>query len=140
MHHIIYGSRALRPFSDDDLLTLLLQARSHNQLHAISGALVYGNGQFMQVMEGEEPALANLYERLLRDPRHTQLVKYADKAIAERSFSEWSMAFQPVTEAQFTGLMGYVPAAHFAGTAPSLGQTDDLLLGMMKELVAAPAA
>lgn len=138
MHHIIYGSRAVRPFSDEDLLTLLLQARSHNLLHDISGALVYSNGQFMQVIEGDQQALADLYERLLRDPRHTQLVKYADKAIAGRSFSEWSMAFQPVTETQFAGLMGYVPAAHFARTAPRLGQADNLLLGMMKELVGTP--
>lgn len=140
MHHIIYGSRAARPFSDDDLLTLLLQARSHNLLHDISGALVYSKGQFMQVIEGEQQALADLYARLLRDPRHTQLVKYADKAIAERSFSEWTMAFQPVTEAQFAGLMGYVPAEDFASTAPSLGQADNLLLRLMKELVATPLA
>lgn len=140
MHHIIYGSRATQPLSDDDLLTLLLQARSHNQLHDISGALVYSNGQFMQVIEGEEEVLAALYERLLRDPRHTQLVKYADKAIAERSFSEWSMAFQPVSEAQFAGLLGYVPARHFASTAPELGRADGLLLSMMKELVSEPLA
>ncbi|MGI4835323.1 MAG: BLUF domain-containing protein [Janthinobacterium lividum] len=140
MHHIIYGSRAVTPFSDGDLLTLLLQARSHNQLHDISGALVYSKGQFMQVIEGEEEALAVLYERLLRDPRHAQLVKYAEKAIAERSFGEWSMAFQPVSETQFAGLIGYVPAGSFASTAPDLGRADGLLLGLMKELVAPPLA
>lgn len=140
MHHIIYGSRAVKPLSDGDLLTLLLQARSHNMLHDISGALVYSQGQFMQVLEGEAAMLATLYERLLRDPRHTQLVKYADKAIAERSFGEWSMAFQPVSEAQFAGLMGYVPAGEFARVAPSLGRADNLLLGMMKELIATPLA
>jgi hypothetical protein len=140
MHHIIYGSRAVRPFSDDDLLTLLLQARSYNLLHDISGALVYSQGQFMQVLEGDQQALNELYERIARDPRHNQLVRYADKAITERSFEEWSMAFQPVTEAQFAGLVGYVPAEDFADAAPSLGQADNLLLRLMKDLVAPPLA
>lgn len=138
MHHLIYGSRATKPFSDSELLALLLQARSNNLRYDITGALVYGAGQFMQIMEGEEAVVVELYERIQQDPRHDQLVRYADKPIRERSFGEWSMAFQPVSEAQFKDLMGYLPASTFQDEVPDLGSADVLLLQMMKTLVTTP--
>lgn len=70
MHHIIYMSRATSHPSPMELVILLLQARDANERVAVTGALVYGNGQFMQVMEGEEAVVTALYERVTHDPRH----------------------------------------------------------------------
>jgi hypothetical protein len=44
---------------------LLTQAREANAQQNITGAFVYGDGQFMQIIEGEEPALVMLYACLL---------------------------------------------------------------------------
>ena len=107
MHHIIYMSRAVAPMSDHQLAHLLQQAREGNRQRNITGALVYGDGQFMQIIESEEAHLAQLYAHLLSDPRHGNIVKLADKQLAQRSFSEWSMGFQTVSPAQFEQLAGY---------------------------------
>jgi len=140
LHHIIYLSRATEPFSDDDLRTLLEEARQQNAAQRITGALVHGNEQFVQIIEGEESVLAALYERLLLDPRHTQLVKFADKAIDHRSFADWSMAYRSVSAEQARSLAAYVPLAELNLAPAGLGLTDTLLLQMMKSFVVPPAA
>ncbi len=138
MHHIIYLSRATRPLSDEELTTLLTQAREVNAQEGITGALVYGDGQFMQIIEGEEATLAMLYAKLLQDERHGQVFKFADKLIAQRSFANWSMAFRPVSAEQFAQLAGYMSPEALNLQAPGLSATDDMLLQMMKAFVLQP--
>ena len=140
LHHIIYLSRATQPFSEDDLRALLEEARQHNAAQHITGALVYGNGQFAQIIEGQESALTALYERLLLDPRHAQLVKFADKAIDHRSFANWSMAFGAVSEEQLRSLAAYVPLAELNLEPANLSVTDTMVLKMMKSFVLPPMA
>lgn len=64
MHHIIYMSTASWPMTDAELKELLTQAQQGNERVGITGALVYGDGQFMQIMEGEQAALETLYAHL----------------------------------------------------------------------------
>jgi hypothetical protein len=135
MHHIIYMSRGVAPMSEDELRTLLQQARQDNERYQITGALVYGDGQFMQVIEGEEKDLALLYAKLLNDPRHTNVVKLADKYIAARSFQDWSMAFRTVSDAAFAELAGYQTPEELNLQVPHLSAADALLLEMMKSFV-----
>jgi hypothetical protein len=53
MFSIVYVSSALKPFSKTDLLTLLEKSRENNTSLGISGMLLYKDGNFMQVLEGE---------------------------------------------------------------------------------------
>lgn len=140
MHHIIYLSQATRPLSDEELVQLLAQARHDNAQQGITGALVYGAGQFMQIIEGEEAQLAMLYAKLLQDGRHGQVFKFADKPIAQRSFAEWSMAFRPLSPEQFAELAGYLTPEQLNLQAPGLSATDGMLLQMMKAFVLQPRA
>jgi len=139
MHHIIYLSQATRPFSDDELAKLLTQARQDNARQNITGALVYGGERFMQIIEGEEATLAMLYAKLLQDGRHGQVFKFADKAITQRSFADWSMAFRPLSPEQFAELAGYLTPEQLSLQAPGLSVTDGMLLQMMKSFVLQPS-
>lgn len=138
MHHIIYMSRGVHPMKEEDLRTLLQQARGENERQGITGALVYGDGQFMQIIEGEESVLAALYAKLLQDSRHVNVVKLADKQILQRSFQAWSMGFQVVSAEEFAELAGYVEPRHLNMQAPGLSAADALLLQMMKTFVLTP--
>jgi len=138
MHHIIYMSRGVRPMSEDALRELLQKARTDNERQSITGALVYGDGQFMQIIEGDESVLAVLYAKLLQDPRHINVVKLADKQIAQRSFQDWSMGFQVISAEAFSELAGYVEPEKMDLQAPSLSAADALLLQMMKSFVLTP--
>jgi hypothetical protein len=135
LHHLIYLSRATEPLSDHDLQALLAQARQNNSARHITGVLVYGNGQFAQIIEGEERVLQELYDCLLLDPRHAQVTKFADKAIAQRSFGEWSMAFQAVSAQEMQGQPSYVSLAELDLEPAGLSATDTQLLHMMASFV-----
>lgn len=140
MHHIIYMSTASWPMTDAELKELLRQAQQGNERLGITGALVYGDGQFMQIMEGEQAALEDLYARLGQDRRHKGLFKLADRPITERRFSEWSMAFQVVSPTDFEQLVGYVAPARLPQRLPDLGAADSLFVERMRGLALAPGA
>jgi hypothetical protein len=135
MHHIIYLSRATTPLPEHALTALLEKSRWHNRQQHITGALLYHQSQFVQLIEGEEGAVTALYAQLLRDPRHGGLLKVADKAIAERSFPSWDMAFHPRVPAQLRQVPGYKTPQELQFTAPNLRLTDAHLLTLLKELV-----
>lgn len=140
MHHIIYMSTATRPMTAADLSELLAQAQWGNAQRGITGALVYGDGQFMQIMEGDQVTLEALYAHIGQDRRHTGLFKLADRPLEARRFAEWSMAFQVVSPADFQQLAGYVEPARLADHLPDLGAVDSLFLERMQALVTAYAA
>jgi len=135
MHHIIYMSRAATELKPTDLAALLVQSRRNNEQAGITGALVYGDGQFMQVLEGDEAAVMDCYQRIAQDPRHDAVFKLADKAIEERYFVNWSMAFHELPPDQFTDLTGYVSPAQWEQAVFTSASADTLLLERMRAIV-----
>jgi len=137
MHHLIYSSSATSRFTDSELQQLLTQARANNEQQNITGVLLYHDGQFMQLLEGEDSVLYNLYAIIEQDPRHTGVLKLADKAIESRSFPEWSMAFKPVDAAAFAQLQGYRTPATIDAAPDGLSGADGMLLTMMRNFMLA---
>lgn len=135
MHHLIYPSWATVPVTDALLQELLAESRIYNALHEMTGVLLYGNGQFVQVLEGEEEAVQALYERIKRDPRHRDAVTYADKAIVQRAFGDWAMAFHPVTPQQAASVLGYLDPGDIVVDETRLHQADVRLLEVLRSFV-----
>ena len=87
---LIYASRATEP--DAGVIeSILAQSRSHNPGCGITGILCHGGGIFMQALEGGRPAVNALYARLLKDPRHHDVVLLHYEEIRERRFGSWTM-------------------------------------------------
>ncbi|MBA3882311.1 MAG: BLUF domain-containing protein [Chthoniobacterales bacterium] len=63
----IYVSIANEPFSDADLIELPNASRRNNELSGITGMLLYQERRFLQILEGDEHAVRQTYERILRD-------------------------------------------------------------------------
>jgi hypothetical protein len=104
---LVYVSAAVTWFSDTELRTLLAQARASNQGAGITGMLLYKDGNFMQVLEGEEPAVRALYARIAADRRHAGLVMLDSGHAPERQFADWSMAFFDLNAANGPMPAGY---------------------------------
>jgi hypothetical protein len=138
MHHIIYLSRVSQKLSSEELVALLVKARRRNALAGITGAMVYGEGQFMQVLEGEATAVTTLYERIVADPRHQAILKLADKPVAERTFMEWSMAFRELSAEQAAELDGYTSPAYWEQTSFASDSPDAVFLNRMRNVVLLP--
>ncbi len=94
--HLIYASAATVPFDRAELDQLLATARRHNAAVGVSGMLLYLDGSFFQVLEGDEAAVERLYDHIAKDRRHAQITKIIREPIAERTFAEWTMGFGDV--------------------------------------------
>lgn len=88
MIQIAYISSATEPMSTQDLLRLLQSCRQNNADRGVTGMLLYGNGTFLQVLEGEERIIDELLDHIEQDPRHTGMQVIQRKAIKQREFSE----------------------------------------------------
>lgn len=93
MYFLIYVSIATTPFSTGELVDLLEHARKNNLRAGVTGMLLYKNGNFMQVLEGEEKTVRALSAKIARDPRHQKMITLLEGTTEEREFSEWSMGF-----------------------------------------------
>lgn len=108
MHQIIYLSQATAPFGNAQLQSLVQRVRVINAQHGITGLLLYGNEQFLQVLEGERAALHARYVRIQQDARHRDITTLADKAVAARAFPTWHMAFTPLPQQPSLELADYL--------------------------------
>jgi Sensors of blue-light using FAD len=93
LFQLIYESMAARSFSEEEVKVLLDDSRRSNLRKGITGILLYRQGQFTQVLEGNEFEVKQLFERISRDPRHTRVVVRLEQWIPARSFPNWSMAY-----------------------------------------------
>lgn len=90
---LCYASAAAVPFSTDALKTLLAEAREKNARVGVTGILLYHEGSFIQVLEGERAAVETLYEKISQDPRHANTMLLFQTETATRSFPDWTMGF-----------------------------------------------
>ncbi|MFN5700703.1 MAG: BLUF domain-containing protein [Betaproteobacteria bacterium] len=88
---LMYCSRASTGVDGEELSLLLRQCRSHNGDAGITGMLCFSEGLFIQVLEGGRSAVNQLYQRILRDPRHHDVVLLVYEEISQRRFAGWTM-------------------------------------------------
>jgi hypothetical protein len=99
-YQIIYSSDASIPMQSDDLEDLLEQAREHNAQRGITGALVYVDGIFLQILEGEAATIKALMARISRDLRHEAVTVLQEGEVPSARFSDWTMAYIGATPEQ----------------------------------------
>jgi Sensors of blue-light using FAD len=107
MIEFVYSSRALKPFTHDELMDLLAKSRTNNESLGITGMLLYKEGEFMQVLEGDATKVSALSARIAEDPRHTDFVKIMERPCTDREFPDWSMGFQDLNEVDRADVPGY---------------------------------
>ena len=105
MFHLVYVSVAETPFSDAALSSLLVQARHSNVHLDITGLLLYRPDAFMQLLEGEEKVVRNLYASIRRDVRHHDAVMLVASSIQIRQFPDWTMGFRKLESESFRPLV-----------------------------------
>lgn len=93
---IVYVSSAKQLLTDEELQGLLQTTRPKNEQLGISGVLLYGDGNFMQLLEGPESAVREVYVKICQDPRHHMVTTILEEPGLPREFAEWSMAYRRV--------------------------------------------
>jgi hypothetical protein len=108
-YRIIYSSVSSTPMQLEELEDLLEQAQGNNSRNGITGALVYVDGFFLQVLEGEKDSVQELMQTISKDFRHETVTVLQAGEIAAAAFSGWDMAYVSATPeqvAQWAGLSG----------------------------------
>jgi hypothetical protein len=104
--HLIYASVATQEFGTEQLTELLERSREANERVGATGMLLYADGNFFQVLEGEPGVINKLYEKITQDKRHVQCTVIIREPIARRSFGNWSMGFSRVSPEELRSIAG----------------------------------
>lgn len=99
-----YLSKAISVFTEQDLDQLLIHCRRNNAAASVTGALLYHNGYFMQLIEGQPDDISSIYERIHTDPRHDVLSILFEDEISARFFPDWTMDYRAATDMPFASL------------------------------------
>ncbi len=103
---LAYTSVAAHAMTHGELFDLLDQARENNHVREVTGMLLYMDGCFFQVLEGEEGVLDKLYEKISQDTRHHNVLKIIREPLEVRGFNAWTMGYQHVTREEMTAITG----------------------------------
>jgi hypothetical protein len=88
---LIYASRAAAALNQEQIDSILQQSRRHNPELGITGVLCHSGDVFMQVLEGSRDAVNKLYNDIVRDARHRDVVLLHYEEISQRRFAGWTM-------------------------------------------------
>jgi hypothetical protein len=88
---LLYLSKSAPGVGSSDLADILATSSRKNQALGITGILCHKGGYFLQLLEGEETSVLELYLKIARDPRHTDLVIISISTATSRIFEGWAM-------------------------------------------------
>ena len=94
LHFLIYVSKATEDMSNEALDTLLKKVRPFNRSVGVSGCLLYQEGYFMQMLEGNRDVLLSVMDRIKLDPGHQDVRVVIEGPAKTRVFRDWGMALR----------------------------------------------
>ena len=124
MYYLIYRSQVAAQMSEDELRQLLEQSRNYNKTVNITGMLLYFEDKFLQLLEGDEAKVKELYNSIRGDSRHKNVITLKEGSAEKRLFPDWSMSFRAVSKEEFAN----EPAYKSVSTPGSPGALDVVLL------------
>ena len=90
---LIYHSRFLPVGAgpSSTIRSILRASETNNFLDGITGFLIFDKVHFVQVLEGDQAAVLETYERIGDDPRHAYLTVLDTRWVETRAFEGWAM-------------------------------------------------
>jgi hypothetical protein len=105
-YQIMYSSQAAEPMTVTGLEEILTDARAGNEARNITGALVYVDGVFFQLLEGDKEVVRNVMASIACDSRHHSVKVFYEAEVDARAFESWSMAYLSPTAEQMSTWAG----------------------------------
>ena len=94
MFALVYRSKAIPGFGRVQIQEMLEKARPYNSEQGISGCLLFHEGEFLQYLEGNQIRVLELFDKIKKDPRHTDIDLISHGERPDRWFKGWEMAFE----------------------------------------------
>jgi hypothetical protein len=129
---LLYASRTVKPIGVAEIDGIVAQSRKHNAEIGITGILCQSGDMFLQVLEGGRSAVNHLYNSIVRDERHREVVILHFEEICERRFSGWTMGQVNLAKVNPSTLLKY-------GEKPALdpySMSGRTAMALLEELIA----
>lgn len=133
---LIYSSVSSTPMQMDELEDLLEHAQASNPHHGITGALVYADGYFLQILEGERGAVQDLMARIGKDLRHETIAVLQAAEVQRPAFADWKMAYVSATPAQVAQWAGLTASTQLPDVWADLRQDPDKAAQLTQSILA----
>ena len=93
---LLYVSRAALPTREGstELAEILAVARTRNRALDVTGAIIFTQDNFAQLLEGPRAAIDQLMASIRQDPRHTDVRTVRQEQDVARRFEGWHMAYE----------------------------------------------
>jgi len=128
MYYIIYLSASVKWFSETELKGILAVSNINNRRNNVTGLLLYSEGNFIQLLEGEENVVQQTFQQISGDQRHKGITHIGSGTLTERNFPEWAMGFKSIDAASLATFEGYVNPANKNLTGNESGHISTNLL------------
>ncbi|MBT8178629.1 MAG: BLUF domain-containing protein [Eudoraea sp.] len=92
-YQLTYRSRATQEISTEDIIDILRKSQSNNADKEITGCLVFNEGYFVQLLEGEKGDVQERFNVIEVDKRHDTIDILSEGESLERQFEDWTMAY-----------------------------------------------
>ena len=97
LYRLVYTSRNHLEGGEEEqkaaVAAVLAVSKRNNARVGVTGALLFNSGSFAQVLEGSQAAVETTFERIQRDPRHSDVAVLQCESVSARAFPNWSMGF-----------------------------------------------
>lgn len=93
LRRLIYISSATGEFGQAQLDGILSRSRSNNTARGLTGVLLFHDGCFFQVLEGEAASVEQTFDAISQDNRHGGVIVLESREVHERGFPQWSMGY-----------------------------------------------
>jgi len=90
---ISYVSTAKKNLSNSEISQILIESERVNNSKDITGLLLYSEGNFFQIIEGDQKQIIQLYETIKEDSRHYNIIKLFGKEIKKEAFDGFKSDF-----------------------------------------------
>lgn len=98
IHRLVYLSDARAGLKTDDLSMILEKARQNNARLGLTGILLFHDGRFFQVLEGEMATVMTCFNKIMQDERHTAVSILTAGPAEMRAFPGWRMGYANMEE------------------------------------------
>ncbi|MES2472605.1 MAG: BLUF domain-containing protein [Pseudomonadota bacterium] len=130
MRQLMYVSSTPRDIAPASLNEILDASRANNALLGVTGLLIYIDGGFLQILEGDERTVRELYMRICTDRRHWEVRMLLDREVEDRAFTGWSMGFErpSLDDPESAGMFGVTREAILGRLSPQAGRVIAVML------------
>lgn len=95
IRQLVYASYCAKELDSHAINELLEQSRKKNSANAITGMLLFNNFFFLQLLEGGDGPVSDLFDVISKDSRHSHVTVLYNQLVPpeERVSGQWSMSY-----------------------------------------------